>query len=70
MPVFVKQRVSAKNTKISPIVLGWKFEGNGQVSMEKRETEISIFLLGNHGKCVPKISPTKNVVNFHHFCIE
>ena len=31
-----------------PIVLGWKFKGNGQVSMGNlRETEISISRLGN-----------------------
>ena len=30
--------------------------------------EISITLLGNHGKFVrfPEISPTENVVKFHH----
>ena len=53
-----------------PTVLGWKFKGNGQVSMgNSRETEISISPLGNYGKCVrfPKISPTENVVKFHHF---
>ena len=53
-----------------PIVLGWKFKGNGQVSMgNSRETDISISPLGNYEKCFrfPKISPTKDVVKFHHF---
>ena len=36
-----------------PIVLGWKFKGNGQVSMGNwRETEISISSLVNYGKCI------------------
>ena len=53
-----------------PIVLGWKFKGNGQVSKgNSRETEVSISPLGNYGNCVrfPKISQTRNVVKFHYF---
>ena len=52
------------------VVLGFKFKGNGQVSMGNlRETEISISPLENYGRCIrfPKISPTRNVVNCHHF---
>ena len=34
-----------------PLVLGWKFKGNGPVSMGNlREKEISISPLGNYGK--------------------
>ena len=53
-----------------PIVLGWKFKGNGQVSEgNSREREVSISPLGNYGNCVrfPKTSPTRNVVKFHYF---
>ena len=55
-----------------PIVLGWKFKGNGQVSTGNlRETEISISHWGNYWKWVrfPKISPTKYVVKFHN-CLQ
>ena len=56
--------------KSFPMVLGWKFKGNGQVSVgNSRETDISISPLRNHEECVrfPKISLTKNVVKFLSF---
>ena len=51
---FLWNTYPSKKYQNFPIVLGWKFKGNGPVSIENlRETEISISSLGNGGEISP-----------------